>query len=312
MANVIFNGPAREIAVKNGVLSLDAQIDLYSEWKLWVKDADNSKYLQAFRTTAGDPIAPGKEIAPYFFLVNNWRIRPHDADHTLVIEGNLYADPSTNDIILPTTGTFTVNAVLERAVDAVATITSGGSGLTSEQDIRLTATYQATGDTTESLEEVLVSQSFADGDLAEILISHSLVDGDLDTIITSQSLADLDLDSIISSLADTDIDLNAILSSQSFAETDREEIITSQSIADEDLDTIITSQSLADDKLDSILATGGALTPSQADMLLRLYEIMGLDPTKPLVVTPQSRTVSTDISQSITTTGSAVTVTRTI
>jgi len=232
MAKVLFNGPAREIAVISGTVELDAQIDLYSDWKEWVKDGDNSKYLPAFRTTAGDDIGGGKAISPYFFIINNWVIRPADADHTLLIAGNLYSDPAANDIVVPATGAFTVNVVLERAVDAITTTVSGsGGGLTADQDFKLTETYQTTGDLTSSVSDVLTSQSLADADLIEI--------------ITSQSLAD----------------------------------------------------------------ASGSLSPDQANQLLRLYEVMGLDPTKPLVVTPRARTVASDISQSIETSGDTVTVT---
>ena len=241
---VIFNGIAREISVISGTLELNVQTDLYSYWKEWVKTNDNSKFLAAFRTTAGDSLGAGKIISPYFFIINNWVIRPADADHTLLIEGNLYADPVTNDIIVPSTGSYTVNAILQRAVDAITTTVSGsGGGLTTAQDYKLTSTYLATGITTASIDEV----------------------------------------------------------------------ITSQSLADNKFGTVITSQSLADTKLNEILAQGtSSLTPDQADMLLRLYQVMGLDPTKPLVVTEHARTVSAEISQSFVVSGSKVTVTRTI
>jgi hypothetical protein len=226
---VIFDGVTRLIDVKFGIVELDAQVDLYSDWKEWVKEGDNSKFLPAFRTAAGDVIGIGKAIAPYFFLLNGWEIRPHDANHTLLIEGNLYADPAENDIVEPSSGSYTVNAILERAVDAVSIITSGsGGGLTPGQEATLDSTYEATSVTTASLDEVIVSQSIADG------------------------------------------------------------------------------------KLDTIIAAGGALTPDQADMLLKLYEVMGLDPTQPLVVSPEARTVSSSISQSIDTSGRIVTVTRTV
>ena len=51
------------------------------------------------------------------------------------------------------------------------------------------------------------------------------------------------------------------------------------------------------------------LTPAQSTMLLELYNIMGLDPTKPLVVTNTSRTVP-GIIQTIDTTPNSTTVQR--
>jgi len=263
MAQVTFDGVNRIIDVDFGVEELNVQIDLYSDWKEWILEPHeaNAKFTQTFRTVAGDPIGPGKFISPYFFLLNGWVIRPHNANHQLLVEGNLYADPFVNPIATPPVGTFTVAIILERAIDAITTVvtTSGsassGSGLTTEQAQQLEDTYIATGDTTSSLEEVITSQSFADGNFDEIITSQSFADGDLDEIVISQSIADIKLDSLLS-------------------------------------------------------VSGSALTPDQNDMLMKLYDVMGLDPTQPLVVTPVARTVSSSISQSITTSGDEVTVTR--
>jgi hypothetical protein len=57
------------------------------------------------------------------------------------------------------------------------------------------------------------------------------------------------------------------------------------------------------------LENNSGLTPTQATMLLELYNIMGLDPTKPLVVTNTSRTVQ-GIIQTIDTTPNSTTVQR--
>lgn len=51
------------------------------------------------------------------------------------------------------------------------------------------------------------------------------------------------------------------------------------------------------------------LTSSQATMLLEMYELLGLDPTKPLIVTQSSR-VAGDISQSIITSNTETIVSR--
>jgi hypothetical protein len=59
------------------------------------------------------------------------------------------------------------------------------------------------------------------------------------------------------------------------------------------------------------VATGGSsgLTTQQETMLLEMYNLLGLDPTKPLVVTNTTRTAGT-ISQTIDTNASQTTVTR--
>lgn len=82
------------------------------------------------------------------------------------------------------------------------------------------------------------------------------------------------------------------------------------------------SNSVWDEQLSEHLATGSSgealynaqgLTPEQATMLLEMYKLLGLDPTKPLLVTPTARKVPSDgsfINQTIVTAGSDVTVTR--
>lgn len=66
-----------------------------------------------------------------------------------------------------------------------------------------------------------------------------------------------------------------------------------------------------DSDLNSILSntTNGALTNQQATMLLELYRLMGLDPTKPLVVTQHQRVVG-DIVQQIDSTATETSIIR--
>lgn len=62
-------------------------------------------------------------------------------------------------------------------------------------------------------------------------------------------------------------------------------------------------------ELAHILTLENGLTEAQATMMLEMYELLGLDPTKPLVVTENSRTAG-DISQTIATTPTSTTVSR--
>jgi len=56
-------------------------------------------------------------------------------------------------------------------------------------------------------------------------------------------------------------------------------------------------------------AGSGGLSPTQSDMLRRIFELHGLDPAKPLVVGPTSR-VAGDISQTVSEAAGVTTVTR--
>ena len=131
---VAFNGESKLIIVNSGANSLDIQIDLYSDWKEWIQESDNSKFLAALRTVGGDPTIRTKQVAPYFFLMNGWKIRPYEGDHTLTLIGNLFVDDSGtygSNIVVPTLGNYTVLVNMMTTSDAISLIS--GSGVT-EQD----------------------------------------------------------------------------------------------------------------------------------------------------------------------------------
>ena len=133
---VTFNGTDKKIIVNDAITELDVQVDLYSDYKEWLKESDNSKYLLAMRTVGGDPTTGAKSVAPYFFLTNGWKIRPYEGDHTLTITGNLFVDePGTYgyNLTIPTIGNYTVTVVLSTTSDAI----SMGSGLTQSEHDKL-------------------------------------------------------------------------------------------------------------------------------------------------------------------------------
>lgn len=69
--------------------------DIYFDWKRWVMQKDNSKYLSAFKYVGGDPTLTGQYLGITFFLINGWKFRPSNNDQTLVIVGNIYTDDDT-------------------------------------------------------------------------------------------------------------------------------------------------------------------------------------------------------------------------
>lgn len=92
-------------------------IEAYSEWKDWAKDlvADNLKYAPAFRVVGGDPISPSLNLGSTFFLTNSWKLKPAEYSHQWELIGNLFADPFTNDVVIPTDGAYTVLTILARS-----------------------------------------------------------------------------------------------------------------------------------------------------------------------------------------------------
>lgn len=96
--------------VKAGVTEIDVAIDLYSDWKEDVKPTVDDQLGSpiAMRVIGGDAISDTQNAGATFFMVNGWKIRPDEANHTLTITGNLFSDPTIEEIVVPTLGTFTV------------------------------------------------------------------------------------------------------------------------------------------------------------------------------------------------------------
>jgi hypothetical protein len=105
---VTFDGPNLRITLESGVTTISWQ-DVYSDWKRWVNDGGGDPYAPAFRVVGGDPLTGTLNAGTYYFLRNDlgWRIKPPEEDITIFAEGNLAAEDTAKDTIVPTTGAFT-------------------------------------------------------------------------------------------------------------------------------------------------------------------------------------------------------------
>jgi hypothetical protein len=114
-----FDGENKLITTLDNVDTFLA-VDLYSSWKIWVQQDDNSKYLEAFFTIGGDPIGAGQNVSPYFFLNTpvGWRMQAFSRDHELKIVGNLFSVDSNLPIFIPTPG-YTILIAIERSSSAL-------------------------------------------------------------------------------------------------------------------------------------------------------------------------------------------------
>lgn len=90
--------------------------------------ADNAKFLAAFRTIGGDPLAAGLDAGPYFFIQNQagsgWRIISTDEDQTINYQGNLIPEDASVPIINVTTGRSVLHLGLQpitQRIDEVLT-----------------------------------------------------------------------------------------------------------------------------------------------------------------------------------------------
>lgn len=201
-----FDGVNRLIILSHGTTTIDAKF-LYSRWKDWSLVGDNAKYLQAISVLGGDPLPGGRYLGTTYFLENEWKIRPFEGNHTLVLQGNLYSRDGS-DPFVSTLGNFNVRIMLTVS-NLVDTVSTGGNVYT----------------------------------------------------------------------------LNQIASAV------RSELTP-------ELTHVMTLQN------------GMGLDSTQATMLLELYRIMGLDPSKPLIVTQSSRTAGAEIQQTISTNATQTNVVR--
>lgn len=126
-----FDGINKLIILSNGTTNLDCQ-NMYSRWVDWVATSDNSKYLMAFRTVGGDSIGEGQNISSYFFLMNGWRIRPYEGNHSLAVIGNLFVEEGGSPFV-STLGNYNVLITLTVSSDSKFATIATGSGVT-EQD----------------------------------------------------------------------------------------------------------------------------------------------------------------------------------
>ena len=137
---VTFDADARLIIVNYGVTLLDAEIDLYSAAKReWKNNHTLNKLRPPFRSVAGDPLGGSRFIGAYFFLQNQieagWRIRPSEANHELVIIGNLYSEDASQPMFVSTLGEHTVAIHIEKSSLTQKLVTGSGVTPQDKEDI---------------------------------------------------------------------------------------------------------------------------------------------------------------------------------
>ncbi len=148
---VTFDGENKLIIVNYGVTELDVEIDIYSDWKEWLRLYDYMKYPVAISSIGGEPLGGGQFVGSTFFLENGWRIRPWEGDQFLTINGNIYTREAGGNPVIPTVGRWNISVSFIRSalvfsIGAESTQTS--SVPTANEiaqavwDLALTSSYQ--------------------------------------------------------------------------------------------------------------------------------------------------------------------------
>ena len=124
---ITLNGSTKRIILDSASVSA-AQI-----WSAWVDwHETNQQWPLAFQLVGGNALGGGLFIPPYFFLMNGWRVRPMEASHNLLIEGNLFVDGGGVPVV-GTLGTYQVNVNYTVPVQAQGIATSGSTGPTASE-----------------------------------------------------------------------------------------------------------------------------------------------------------------------------------
>ncbi len=124
-----FDGVNKVISCGLGTVSFSAQ-EVYSRWKDWIQeDPSRAKYPSAFSNSlGGDSLGGGVTVGAYFFLQNGWLIRPQEADHQLILSGNLFPIPDTAALFANTLGDHQVVVGMRTSSLTQQVISSGGNG----------------------------------------------------------------------------------------------------------------------------------------------------------------------------------------
>jgi len=80
----------------------------------------------------------------YIFLQNGWRVRPMEANHALIITGNLFVAEGGSPLV-NTLGSYNVIAQYTVPVQAQAFASGGSGGLTTDQSDKLDTIAGLTG-----------------------------------------------------------------------------------------------------------------------------------------------------------------------
>lgn len=129
---IIFNGDAKLISLDSNTLDLS---NLWSEWIDWLLTSDNSKYPLAFSQLGGNAIneEAGTYVPLYFFLLNGWKVKPREANHTLSVTGGVLLVDGGGDPFVNTLGQYVVRVNYQQPVQAITVATGGGSSVSAEQ-----------------------------------------------------------------------------------------------------------------------------------------------------------------------------------
>ena len=139
-----FDATSKLIILSTGTTSFDLA-DLWTAWKDWLR-LGNAGAARALDTVGGEPIdaAAGTLVPLYLFLLNGWKIRPYEGDHTLTVTGGTLVVSGGGDPFVSTLGAYTVRIRYQQPVQAFGYSTNASAGPTTDQIVEAISTDPAT------------------------------------------------------------------------------------------------------------------------------------------------------------------------
>ncbi len=90
-----------------GLITIDVLSELYSASKReWLADDTLNRLTFPWVPEGGTVLPSGQTTPRSFILRDPWKLRPYEADHNLILTGNVFAD--TGSLTVPTLGNFRV------------------------------------------------------------------------------------------------------------------------------------------------------------------------------------------------------------
>jgi len=263
---VTFDGVNKLIYINPGETDIDVQIDLYSSWKEWARVEDYTKYLQAFNSVGGEPTQGAEKLDATYFLLNGWKIKPYPGSYDLVLTGNIFDADG---------GSIKVAADIDPLLENNIGINTNTSVIVRQLSS-------------------VVTQSILTGDE---IVSASLFGAQEDAIF-NMSGSIVEIHNILQSPVTASLTAEYALQLQTI-----EDLATSQSLELTNLTNVNVSQS---NQLGSLIDTNASQSLQLSLLqgkIIEIWELHGLDSTKPLTVTQTARTFGS-VNQIINTTGS--------
>ncbi|QQG41625.1 MAG: hypothetical protein HYV90_05735 [Candidatus Woesebacteria bacterium] len=127
-AKMTYDAPNKLFILNTGVVDFDVVVDLYSDAKEdWLSDPLLNKFRFPIVAIGGQAIGGGRVISPYIMLRYGWKVRPHEADHTLTVAGNLITDDETT----PFASVLGNYQVVIKSIVSSNSLTAAGTALSS-------------------------------------------------------------------------------------------------------------------------------------------------------------------------------------